>query len=391
MGPDTRQPGAPDPQRPLRRVLEMLDARLAVLTDGAELVARIDAELGRFVRDDLPDATPFEVRFKPGPPRAAVHGETFVLDPGAAVDQAFGRLFRAALDETTRHLVLHAAALERDGRALLVAGPSHSGKTTLALALVRAGFRLLSDDFTPIERRRGVVVPFLKALGIRHGPGRRLAALAPHADAADRVAVDAGALPDGSLADAPAPPGAIVLCDGGEAPPDPTAAYPFSVVTTGPVERLATRLALPGVTVRGTAPGELSLMLDPMRIDAHALDEVLESDPHVLEYGVAPRSLVRRAGDGRLLPLRGRDALLLLLRDLQNRRRGGALVASLGGDPARLALELARVIGRCPCAFLVAGEPEPTAERLRAWFDQLPAGAAPSGRSGAAPGSTSSR
>jgi hypothetical protein len=41
---------------------------------------------------------------------------------------------------------LHAAALERDGRVLLLAGPSGVGKSTLVYAALRAGLRVLTED-----------------------------------------------------------------------------------------------------------------------------------------------------------------------------------------------------------------------------------------------------
>jgi hypothetical protein len=41
---------------------------------------------------------------------------------------------------------LHAAALERDGAVLLLAGPSGVGKSTLVYAAVRAGLRVLTED-----------------------------------------------------------------------------------------------------------------------------------------------------------------------------------------------------------------------------------------------------
>lgn len=46
---------------------------------------------------------------------------------------------------------LHAAAIEVRGAALLVAGPSGAGKTTLAAAFVRAGHRLLAEDLTCLQ------------------------------------------------------------------------------------------------------------------------------------------------------------------------------------------------------------------------------------------------
>jgi hypothetical protein len=41
---------------------------------------------------------------------------------------------------------IHAAGAARNGRALLIAGPSGAGKTTLSIALARAGFDFLGDD-----------------------------------------------------------------------------------------------------------------------------------------------------------------------------------------------------------------------------------------------------
>jgi hypothetical protein len=52
------------------------------------------------------------------------------------------------------HLTLHASAVSVAGRAVAVVGPKHAGKSTLALALVRKGARLLTDD-TLVVRLEG--------------------------------------------------------------------------------------------------------------------------------------------------------------------------------------------------------------------------------------------
>ena len=49
---------------------------------------------------------------------------------------------------------LHATSVARDGRAVLLLGPSGSGKSDLALRLIQIGFVLVSDDRT-IVRREG--------------------------------------------------------------------------------------------------------------------------------------------------------------------------------------------------------------------------------------------
>ncbi|HEX6411220.1 MAG TPA: HPr kinase/phosphatase C-terminal domain-containing protein [Sphingomicrobium sp.] len=49
---------------------------------------------------------------------------------------------------------IHASTVASDGRAVLIAGPSGSGKSDLALRLLDRGFTLVSDDQT-IVRREG--------------------------------------------------------------------------------------------------------------------------------------------------------------------------------------------------------------------------------------------
>ena len=45
-------------------------------------------------------------------------------------------------------ITIHASAIEVDGQAILFAGPTRYGKTTLAAAFARAGHRLLTEDST---------------------------------------------------------------------------------------------------------------------------------------------------------------------------------------------------------------------------------------------------
>ena len=53
---------------------------------------------------------------------------------------------------------LHASAVAIDGRAVLISGPSGSGKSDLALRLLDRGFKLVSDDRTILRRDGGNLI-----------------------------------------------------------------------------------------------------------------------------------------------------------------------------------------------------------------------------------------
>ena len=54
---------------------------------------------------------------------------------------------------------LHATSVARDGRAVLLLGPSGSGKSDLALRLIQNGFVLVSDDRTIVRRGGDQPIP----------------------------------------------------------------------------------------------------------------------------------------------------------------------------------------------------------------------------------------
>ena len=64
-------------------------------------------------------------------------------------------------------LVLHAAAIEAGGRAVIFCGPTQRGKSTLARALGEAGHRLLGEDGIAVELGEMGPIAFPGARGVR--------------------------------------------------------------------------------------------------------------------------------------------------------------------------------------------------------------------------------
>jgi hypothetical protein len=72
-------------------------------------------------------------------------------------------------------LWLHAGAVERHGQALLVAGPSGQGKSTLSTLLCERGWNFMSDDIAPVRMSSDEVLAFPLAPFRRVATGRRVA------------------------------------------------------------------------------------------------------------------------------------------------------------------------------------------------------------------------
>ena len=82
---------------------------------------------------------------------------------------------------TNMCLLLHAAAVEREGRALLLPAYPGSGKSTLAASLANRGWRLLSDEFGIVTGEGTTVLPFARPPAIKNAAIDALRAFAPEA------------------------------------------------------------------------------------------------------------------------------------------------------------------------------------------------------------------
>jgi HprK-related kinase A len=106
-------------------------------------------------------------------PSVAIRGD-FTLPDAAPLPLAQGLLaaemgmnLQMALGQR-RFLLLHAASVERDGKALILTGHSGAGKSTLAALLGERGWRLLGDEFALLDPEDGSLHPFPRAVSLKN-------------------------------------------------------------------------------------------------------------------------------------------------------------------------------------------------------------------------------
>lgn len=78
-------------------------------------------------------------------------------------------------------LLVHAAVVERNGRAIALPGRPGAGKSTLTAALVLRGWRFLSDEFMIVEPATGDLLPFPRPISLKEKSIEVVSALAPGA------------------------------------------------------------------------------------------------------------------------------------------------------------------------------------------------------------------
>jgi HprK-related kinase A len=79
------------------------------------------------------------------------------------------------------YLMIHAAVLEKNGRAVILAAPPGSGKSTLCAALMLRGWRLLSDELTLVRLADGQVEAVPRPVSLKNASIEVIRKFAPAA------------------------------------------------------------------------------------------------------------------------------------------------------------------------------------------------------------------
>lgn len=77
-------------------------------------------------------------------------------------------------------LIIHAAVVEKYGKALILPGTPGSGKSTLCAALINKGWRLLSDELTLLDCQTGLITPVPRPVSLKNQSIQLISEVFPH-------------------------------------------------------------------------------------------------------------------------------------------------------------------------------------------------------------------
>jgi HprK-related kinase A len=80
-----------------------------------------------------------------------------------------------------QYLVIHAAVIEKNGKAVVLPAPPGSGKSTLCAGLVMKGWRLLSDELALYELQSGLIYGMARPISLKNKSIDIIKHLAPDA------------------------------------------------------------------------------------------------------------------------------------------------------------------------------------------------------------------
>ena len=222
--PERRQP-PPDAAAPLRwdgeSAFQVLGYPFTLRWNWPEAAAYVDYVLGGFRRAappagggagyDLVDHGPSDGW---GRYSVFVDGERMLTSPrpGDAAAFLLWHVFHATIAHTRELLMVHAGSVVSPaGHAVVLPAEAGSGKTTLTVALVRAGFGFLSDEVAAIDPDTLLAHPYGRAINLKKSSWRLFPDLPPPPWDTDWAAEFRFLRPTALRADAEAAPAPVRL------------------------------------------------------------------------------------------------------------------------------------------------------------------------------------
>lgn len=163
------------------RSFRALDHEFGVRCDDVSMGEHLEAVLDPMAVPGRPDHL-YSVIVAPGGEHELYFDE-WLVHRGESAGDAVAMLLWHVNNEVcfrgTSHLLVHAAAAESNGQAIVLPAHQESGKSTLVAGLVAAGLRYLTDEAAALRPGAGVVDPYPRAISLDPGSWPLLPDLRP--------------------------------------------------------------------------------------------------------------------------------------------------------------------------------------------------------------------
>jgi hypothetical protein len=156
----------------VRRNYKIFDFSFILSSDSSQTIRLFDLVYKNFrQKNGLSSSFSFEVSSqngKRGVPHLKVKEKIYPFHGFSPLES---QCFKLITDELYKnidsHVWMHGGGVAFQNKGVMICGDSGSGKTSLILKLLSSGFKFLSDEVIPVEKKTGMMVPFPRSVGLR--------------------------------------------------------------------------------------------------------------------------------------------------------------------------------------------------------------------------------
>ena len=356
------------------RSFRFLDVEFEVCSDTKPVVDLFGAALPLLEQSSLDgDPLRFVIQTKRGSldkPTITFEDRSFAVhNSDLLVGIAYMRVMQEVYRRVESHILIHGAAVSKDGMGLIFPASSSSGKTTLAARLVMEGWDFLSDDLAAVDPGTGSMAPLPRSLGIRGGTRAMLGmenlkeiGRLPYISGGEKMLFDVESIRPGCIPSSARMSRLVLLnSSNGELLSSPIGSTLFLSADRPDGAFVDSLCALPGVEsvdVKEGAFVELEIRHNRSGLFSEIESLADEKDVMIFERGGSEAPAIRFDGRPSMERINTIDASRELARNFLGGSRSRLLATRFNGSAASMIFELTGLLEEVECYRILTGDLE---------------------------------